>query len=170
MAFLILRNTVALVCSEALSASFTSAALRLDPNDARHGTSYPISVFGQGVRHISCLSTDTFRSSQKPDTTFQPRTLQSTTKTMFCLSLVQVANQEIVTEASRAVGKEPKVEKVPYDQAVEGILKRFAKGGDGEPMRDGRERLLLYYKRRGLVGSPTVLEWLRGREATTPSA
>lgn len=33
--------------------------------------------------------------------------------------------------------------------------------------RDSAERLVLFYNRRGLVGSPNVLRWLLGREPTT---
>lgn len=47
-----------------------------------------------------------------------------------------------------------------YGQNHEGDLR-------GDVTRDEAERLVLFYNRRGLKGSPNVLRWLLGREPTT---
>ena len=47
-----------------------------------------------------------------------------------------------------------------YALAAEGDLR-------GDIVRDRAERLVLFYSRRGLKGSPNVLRWLLGREPTT---
>lgn len=46
---------------------------------------------------------------------------------------------------------------------------QLAAEGDlrGDIARDEAERLILFYNRRGLKGSPNVLRWLLGREPTT---
>ncbi|KAK5714043.1 hypothetical protein LTR15_010950 [Elasticomyces elasticus] len=46
---------------------------------------------------------------------------------------------------------------------------RLAADGDlrGDLVRDEAERLVVFYNRRGLVGSPNVLRWLLGKEPTT---
>ena len=40
----------------------------------------------------------------------------------------------------------------------------------GDIPRDEAERLVLYYNRRGLKGSPNVLRWLLGHEPTSVEA
>lgn len=86
------------------------------------------------------------------------------------VSTYPIHYNDIVAEASEAIGREVKVERIPYEQAVEGMTTRLAGGGEVDPkLRDAAERLLLYYNRRGLVGSPTVMEWLIGRRPMTPS-
>lgn len=46
---------------------------------------------------------------------------------------------------------------------------RLAAEGDlrGDLVRDAAERLVMFYNRRGLVGSPNVLKWLLGRDPMT---
>jgi len=73
--------------------------------------------------------------------------------------------EDVVAEASRAIGKEVKVEKLSFEQAVEGMAQRIFTGEVHPRARYACERLLLYYNRRGLIGSPTVMEWLLERKA-----
>ncbi|RWQ99884.1 hypothetical protein C8Q69DRAFT_489862 [Paecilomyces variotii] len=55
--------------------------------------------------------------------------------------------KSVVEAASRALGKEIRIERISFEHAL--------------------ERLLLYYNRRGLLGNPNVTEWLLGRRPTT---
>ena len=72
----------------------------------------------------------------------------------------------VVEAASRALGKEVRIERIPFELAVDMMAQSF--GGSLNPMvQDALERLILYYNRRGLVGNPNVTEWLLGRKPTT---
>ncbi len=67
-------------------------------------------------------------------------------------------------------GKTFAIERVPYEQAVHKycVLLFGRHQGLEQSLRDEPERLLLYHNTRGLVGNPSVLEWLIGRPATSP--
>jgi len=67
------------------------------------------------------------------------------------------------------VGEGVDVRRVDYGEAVERMAK-VMNGGEEDVdgmVRDGVERIVLYYNRRGLRGNSNVLEWLLGRKATT---
>ncbi|KAF2101837.1 NAD(P)-binding protein [Rhizodiscina lignyota] len=74
---------------------------------------------------------------------------------------------DVVRHASDAIGKSIKLEQRPFQEAVNFMLDRFF--GEDVPVRarDGMERMLLFYNRRGLVGNSNVLEWLLGRKPTS---
>lgn len=68
-----------------------------------------------------------------------------------------------------AMGKELKMEELPFEDAVE-MLCFFIFGGiEKAPTigRDKAERLILFYRRRGLQGNSNVLRWLLGRDPTS---
>ena len=78
---------------------------------------------------------------------------------------------ECVRSIGAVMGKEVEIKRMPYEQVIERYCK-LVFGPDAEPdqqMRDGPERLLLYYNTRGIIGNPGVLEWLLGRPGTTPA-
>jgi uncharacterized protein YbjT (DUF2867 family) len=75
--------------------------------------------------------------------------------------------REICGIAGEVIGKKVKVEKRGSEEATEGLLGMLFAGKEGEidnRTRDGVERLILYYNRRGLVGNKNILTWLIGRE------
>lgn len=71
--------------------------------------------------------------------------------------------------ASAVIGKKIVATQVPFEDAIERLLKNLF----GNPQevdsrtRDAAERMLVYYNRHGLSGNPNVLEWLIGKKATT---
>lgn len=69
---------------------------------------------------------------------------------------------------SKEIGQEVELKQMTYEESVEGFLKRIFGGREGADMEnvDATERILLYYNRRGLVGSSNVCEWLLGRKPT----
>ena len=77
---------------------------------------------------------------------------------------------EFVRIVGSEMGKDVSVERLPYETAVDkmcnGLLK--SKSAD-QGYRDGPERMLLFYNKRGLIGSPNVLQWLLGRQPTSIS-
>jgi hypothetical protein len=54
-----------------------------------------------------------------------------------------------------------------FVEAVEGFVPVVAGKEASEAAKDGVERMLLYYNRRGLKENPNVLEWLIGRRPMT---
>jgi hypothetical protein len=80
-----------------------------------------------------------------------------------------VSFDEALGVVSRKIGREVVVERMTFGDAVNALLKRIYKIDDAgladRRSRDAAERMILFYDRRGLVGSSNVLEWLLGREA-----
>ncbi|KAL6708062.1 hypothetical protein ACN47E_003496 [Coniothyrium glycines] len=74
---------------------------------------------------------------------------------------------EAMDVISRKIGKEVKIEKLEYKEAVEGLLVRLFGTSEGinTRNRDVAQRMVLFYDNRGLVGNSNVLEWLLGRKA-----
>jgi len=75
--------------------------------------------------------------------------------------------REISGIAGEIIGKKVRVEKRESEEATEALLGMLFAGNEGEidnRTRDGAERLILYYNRRGLVGNKNILTWLIGRE------
>lgn len=76
--------------------------------------------------------------------------------------------REMVSTISKAVGKEIEVKQRSFEAAVSEFLASLC--GTDQPharTRDGVERMLLFYNRRGLVGNPNVCEWLLDRKPTS---
>jgi uncharacterized protein YbjT (DUF2867 family) len=75
--------------------------------------------------------------------------------------------REICGIAGEVIGKKVKVEKRGSEEATGALLRMLFAGKEGEinnRTRDGVERLILYYNRRGLVGNKNILTWLIRRE------
>jgi uncharacterized protein YbjT (DUF2867 family) len=66
------------------------------------------------------------------------------------------------------LGKEVKIERLEYKQAVDGLLVRLFGTSEGvdQRKRDVAQRMILFYDNRGLVGNSNVLEWALNRKAT----
>jgi uncharacterized protein YbjT (DUF2867 family) len=81
---------------------------------------------------------------------------------------VPITFAEAVNTISEKIGKEVKIEKMEYKDAVEALLKRLYGSNEGvdQRSRDAAQRMILFYGNRGLVGNSNVLEWVLGREAT----
>ena len=96
-------------------------------------------------------------------------------------STMPVSDAEIANIIGKGIGKPVKVYTPAFEEAVEVLTKALfgPNGGNaglglssqgdlrGDLVRDTTERLVLYYNRRGLKGSPNVLRWLLGREPTS---
>lgn len=92
-------------------------------------------------------------------------------------STTPIAETEVVKLVEKRIGKQIEV-RVPSLEAGSDKLMEFLYGdktgktgnqGDprGDLVRDTVERLILYYNRRGLQGSPNVMRWLLEREPTS---
>lgn len=105
-------------------------------------------------------------------------------------STLPISDAEVCEEISRQIGKGIDVQTPTFEKGVNKLLGylfgsqaggesdvyagkpadfRLAAEGDtrGDIVRDEAERLILFYNRRGLRGSPNVLRWLLGREPMT---
>lgn len=67
----------------------------------------------------------------------------------------------------KALGKQIKIVKLPYLETVEKLVKASFVDNYKLENLDVAERLVLWYERYGLNGSPNVLQWLLGRKPTT---
>lgn len=78
---------------------------------------------------------------------------------------------DYIKSVGQVMGKEFEVKRAPFEELVEMYCKLVFGSDDmlDQSFRDGPERLLLYYDKRGLVGNPGVLEWLIGRTGTSPA-
>ncbi len=78
---------------------------------------------------------------------------------------------EYIRSVGQVLGKTIEVKRMPYEEVVEmyGNVVFGAHVEVDQRFRDGLERLLLYYNKRGIIGSPSVLQWLLGRPGTTPA-
>ncbi|KAG9951293.1 NAD(P)-binding protein, partial [Aureobasidium melanogenum] len=70
---------------------------------------------------------------------------------------------EVIQQVSEVIGKEIKIQRIPLQQAVDGLVRR----NKNESMRPFATRLLVYYNERGLIGNTNVLEMLLGRKPTS---
>ncbi|TKA65477.1 hypothetical protein B0A55_09353 [Friedmanniomyces simplex] len=102
-------------------------------------------------------------------------------------STMPVSDREVCEEIGRQIGKSIDIRTPTFETGVNNLLGyyggkgsevyvdaapaefRLAANGDlrGDLVRDEAERLVLFYSRRGLVGSSNVLRWLLGREPMT---
>ncbi|KAL6249004.1 hypothetical protein RBB50_004067 [Rhinocladiella similis] len=127
-----------------------------------------------------------FHAAHSPDTAFSFTTLKDYAEasvkvilererhfyaTYQLVSTLPMRYTEYVRSVGGIMGKEIEIERVSYDQSIGIIQERlYGKEADIEQtVKDGSERLVLYYNARGLYSNPNVLEWLIGRNATTPA-
>ena len=79
---------------------------------------------------------------------------------------VPIGYKDVCDIASRVIGKEMRVEVMPFQETMrgEGTAEGLLGLERGEHERDAVQRMLLYYDHRGLVGSRNVMGWVLGRE------
>ncbi|KAI1079166.1 putative nucleoside-diphosphate-sugar epimerase [Whalleya microplaca] len=103
-------------------------------------------------------------------------------------STLPISDGEIAVVVGKYLGKEVEIKTPTFEGGVDCLLTSLygdtksglftgnkseqlgpSAEGDSRPdiVRDRAEKLVLFYNRRGLVGSPNVLRWLLGREPTT---
>lgn len=111
-------------------------------------------------------------------------------------STMPLSDADVVEVISKKIGKDIEIKTPSFERGVEKVLwylfgtktattsamsRLYASNGDNHATdvlategdlrsdipRDEAERLVLYYNRRGLVGSPNVLTWLLGRKPTS---
>ncbi|KIW61624.1 hypothetical protein PV05_01724 [Exophiala xenobiotica] len=76
---------------------------------------------------------------------------------------------DVMQAASKAIARELVVDDLSVEAATN-LLLTLTRGSldKVDPRdRDGAERLILFYRRRGLQGNPGVMRWLLGREPTS---
>lgn len=71
-----------------------------------------------------------------------------------------------ISVVSEKLGKEVKIDRLEYKQAVDGLLVRVYGSGEGvdQRSRDAAQRMILFYDNRGLVGNSNILERMLGRK------
>jgi hypothetical protein len=76
---------------------------------------------------------------------------------------------DVMQVASKAMGRDLVLDDLSVEAATN-LLLTLTRGslGNVDPSdRDGAERLVLFYRRRGLQGNPGVMRWLLGRQPTS---
>jgi len=101
-------------------------------------------------------------------------------------STMPVSAAKVGEEIGRQIGKRVEIRTPDFETRVERLLSYIYGGGAeqeygdrysdaglaaegdlrGDVVRDEAEKLILFYDRRGIRGSPNVLRWLLGREPT----
>ncbi|KAI1336597.1 putative nucleoside-diphosphate-sugar epimerase [Xylariaceae sp. FL0016] len=98
-------------------------------------------------------------------------------------STMPVSDADVVAAISRRIGKDIELKVLSFETAVNNLMGYVCKGAvqfsgngsgssesvvDGETrpdiVRDKAEKLVTFYRRRGLRGSPNVLRWLLGHD------
>lgn len=84
------------------------------------------------------------------------------------LSTMPMARTKLIEIIGKAIGKPIPIKQQSLEEGVEFILQVLFAGKEVDPRAlDIAERLMWYYNRRGILGNPTVAEWLLGRKTTT---
>ncbi|KHN98026.1 NAD(P)-binding domain protein [Metarhizium album ARSEF 1941] len=92
-------------------------------------------------------------------------------------STTPISETEVVNLVEKRIGKRIEVRVPSLEAGSDRLMERLygdktgQMGNEGDPrgdlVRDTVERLILYYNRRGLQGSPNVMTWLLGRDPTS---
>lgn len=88
-------------------------------------------------------------------------------------STLPISEAQVAKLVSERIGKEVRVDYPGLETSTANLCNFLFGGptseGDTRPdlVEDTVERLIMFYNRRGLRGSPNVLRWLLGREPTT---
>ncbi|KAF7558273.1 hypothetical protein G7Z17_g111 [Cylindrodendrum hubeiense] len=82
-------------------------------------------------------------------------------------STFPIAYKDLVPAAEKALQKKIEIRKAPFEETVKKLVQGQFKDNYNAGNLDVAERLVLWYERYGLNGSPNILEWLLNRKATT---
>ncbi|KAI9155745.1 NmrA-like family domain-containing protein [Paramyrothecium foliicola] len=82
-------------------------------------------------------------------------------------STYPIAYKDLVEITEEALGKRIAIVKLPYLETVKKLVTSQFGNDYKAGNLDVAERLVLWYERYGLNGSPNILEWLLGRKPTT---
>jgi uncharacterized protein YbjT (DUF2867 family) len=88
-------------------------------------------------------------------------------------STMPISEAGIISVIEKRIGRSIEIRTPSLEVAVSSLMHSLFGGetseGDlrGDLVHDTVERLILFYNRRGLKGSPNTLRWLLGREPTT---
>jgi hypothetical protein len=96
-------------------------------------------------------------------------------------STMPISDAKVAKEIASQIGREVDVASPSFEDGAQNVLNYLfgrkhdgATAAEGDPSpeitRDEAERLIMFYNRRGLNGSPNVMRWLLGREPTTIAA
>ena len=78
-----------------------------------------------------------------------------------------VSYEKFLGAVAGQLGKKLRIERLPFEEAVDATCESsFGTKTPEQASRDGPERLVLFYNRRGLIGNSNVLSWLLGRTPT----
>lgn len=87
------------------------------------------------------------------------------------VSTLPITYIDFVHKVSTVIGKDVAIRTLDFSTAVDLVCQGMFGGTDiDQRYRDGPERMLLFYHRRGLNGNPTVARMLLGRETTEVEA
>jgi uncharacterized protein YbjT (DUF2867 family) len=83
------------------------------------------------------------------------------------ISTMPMKYSDFLDILGKEMGKPIRIEQKPFEDAVDGLVKRFFRDQEVVPQTvDIVERLLLYYTRRGILGNTFTTKCLLGREPT----
>ncbi len=89
-------------------------------------------------------------------------------------STMPISDADIARVIGKLLGRAVEIQKPSLEQGIANTgthspSERGLAEGDPRPdiYQDAAERLVMFYNRRGLRGSPNVLRWLLGRQPTT---
>jgi uncharacterized protein YbjT (DUF2867 family) len=84
------------------------------------------------------------------------------------ISTMPMKYSDFLDILGKEIGKQIRIEQKPFEEAVDGLIKRFFQGKEVVPQTvDIVERLLLYYTRRGILGNTFTTKCLLEREPTS---
>ncbi|MBA7493056.1 hypothetical protein ES702_03611 [subsurface metagenome] len=77
--------------------------------------------------------------------------------------------KDFIQQIGKKLNVEFDITVLPHEKAVDAnCISAFRTTDVDQATRDGPERLVLYYNKRGLLGNPNICSWLLGREPTKP--
>lgn len=76
--------------------------------------------------------------------------------------------QDFIKQVGTRLNVQFQINVLPHDEAVDAnCISAFGTTDIDQATRDGPERLVLFYNKRGLLGNPNVCSWLLGRDSTS---
>lgn len=83
-------------------------------------------------------------------------------------STLPMRYKDFIQQIGTRLNVQPDITVLPHEKAVDAnYISAFGTTNVDQATQDGPERLVLYYKKRGLLGNPNVCSWLLGRAPTS---